>query len=155
MFGIKKFYAYLSGKPFELQTDHQPPLGLLKKGRPTSPQAYARIRRWSIYLSMFEYTSKFHWTTAHSNADVLSRLPLPVEPAESPTLPELMLLTEHLTNSPVSADHIRVHTRKDPVLGPALQYLEQGWPATMDKESSMYSLFQRRIELSLFDGSIV
>ena len=152
VFGIKKFYAYLFGKPFELLTDHQPLLG---QGRSTSPQASARIRRWSIYLSMFEYTLKFRRTTAHANADALSRLPLPVEPAVSRTPPELVLLTEHLSNSPVSADQIRVQTRKDPVLGPALQYLEQGWPATLDKESPMYPLFQRRNELSLFDGCIV
>ena len=53
VFGIKKFYAYLFGKTFELVTDHQPLLGLLKEGRPTSPQASARIRCWSLYLSMF------------------------------------------------------------------------------------------------------
>ena len=155
VFGIKKFYAYLFGKPFELLTDHQPLLGLLKEGRSTSPQASARIWRWSIYLAMFEYTLKFRRTTAHANADALSRLPLPVEPAVSRTPPELVLLTEHLSNSPVSADQIRVQTRKDPVLGPALQYLKQGWPATLDKESPMYPLFQRRNELSLFDGCIV
>ena len=155
VFGIKKFYAYLFGKPFELVTDHQPLLGLLKEGRPTSPQASARIRRWSLYLSMFEYTLKFRRTTAHANADALSRLPLPVEPAVAVTPPELVLLTEHLSNSPISADQIRMQTRKDPVLRPTLQYLEQGWPATMDKESPLYPLFLRRAELSLFEGCVL
>ena len=98
-FGIKKFYAYLFGKPFELVTDHQLLLGLLKEGRPTSPQASARIRCWSLYLSMFEYTLKFRRTTAHANADALSRLPLPVEPVVAVTPLELVLLTEHLSNS--------------------------------------------------------
>ncbi len=32
-------------------------------------------------LSMFEYTLKFRRTTAHANADALSRLPLAVEAA--------------------------------------------------------------------------
>ena len=155
VFGIKKFYAYLFGKPFELVTDHQPLLGLLKEGRPTSPQASARIRRWSLYLSMFEYTLKFRRTTAHANADALSRLPLPVEPAVVVTPPELVLLTEHFSNLPISADQIRMQTWKDPVLGPTLQYLEQGWPATMDKESPLYPLFLRRAELSLFEGCVL
>ena len=48
VFGIKKFCAYLFGKPFELVTDHQSLLGLLKEERPTFPQASARIRRWSL-----------------------------------------------------------------------------------------------------------
>ena len=144
-----------SRKPFELVTDHQPLLGLLKEGRRTSPQAYARIRRWSLYLSMFEYTLKCRRTTAHANADALSRLPLPVEPAVAVTPPELALLTEHLSNSPISADQIRTQTRKDPVLGPTQQYLEQGWPATMDKDSPLYSLFLRRAELSLFECCVL
>ena len=92
VFGIKKFHTYLFGKPFELLIDDQPLLGLLKEGRPTSC--------WSVYL--FEYTLKFRWTTAHANADALSRLPLPVEPAVSHTPPELVLLTDYLSNSPVS-----------------------------------------------------
>ncbi len=52
---------------------------------------------------MFEYTLKFR--TAHANADALSRLPLAVEAAVTNTPPELVLLTEHLANSPVSAGH--------------------------------------------------
>ena len=155
VFGIKKFYSYLFGRPFDLVTDHQPLLGLLKEGRSTSPQASARIRRWSIYLSMFEYQLKFRRTTAHANADALSRLPLPVEIAVPTTAPELVLLSEHLSNSPVSAEQVRARTRKDPVLGPALQYLEQGWPDTMDKDSPTYPLFVRRSELSLFEGCIL
>ncbi len=78
VFGIKKFYPYVFGRPFELVTDHKPLLGLLGEARSTSPQASARIRRWSMYLSMFEYVLKFRKTDAHANADALSRLPLPV-----------------------------------------------------------------------------
>ena len=114
VFGVKHFYSYLFGHPFELFTDHKPLLGLLGENKPTSPQASARIRRWALYLSMFEYTLKFRRTTAHRNADALSRLPLPVEPAIVQTPPELVLLTEHLDNSLVTADQIRARTRRDP-----------------------------------------
>ena len=72
-----------------------------------SPQASARIRRWSLYLSMFEYTLKFRNTTAYANADALSRLPLPEVPTVTQTPPELVLLADHLANSPVSACQIR------------------------------------------------
>ena len=82
-------------------------------------------------------------------------MPLPEEPAIATTPPELVLLTEHLSDSLVAADQIRAQTWKDPILGPALQYLEQGWPETMDKKAPMYPLFQRRAELSLFDGCIL
>ena len=59
VFGIKQFYSYLAIWSFTLITDHKPLLGLLNSQKPTSPQASARIRRWSLYLSMFEYKLKF------------------------------------------------------------------------------------------------
>ena len=122
VFGVKHFYSYLFGHPFELVTDHKPLLGLLGENKLTSPQASARIRRWALYLSMFEYTLKFCRTAAHSNADALSCLPLPVEPAIVQTLPELVLFTEHLENSPVTAEQIRARTRHDPVLSQVVQF---------------------------------
>ena len=113
VFGIKQFYSYIFGHPFTLITDHKPLLGLLDGQKPTSPQASARIRRWSLYMSMFEYTLQFRNTTAHANADAFSRLPLPVEPAISKLPSELVLLADHLSNSPVTTDQIRECTRKD------------------------------------------
>ena len=59
VFGIKRFYSYLFGHRFTLITDHKPLLSLLSCQKPTSAQASARIRRWSLYLSMFEYAIKF------------------------------------------------------------------------------------------------
>ena len=69
VFGVKKFYAYLFGRKFTLITDHRPLLSLLSGQKPTSMQALARIRRWSLALSMFEYNLQFRSTTAHGNAD--------------------------------------------------------------------------------------
>ena len=123
IFDIKRFYSYLFGHPFTLITDHKPLLGLLGGQKPTSPQASARIRHWSLYLSMFEYTLKFRNTLAHANADTLSRLPLPEKPTVSQTPPELVLLADHLANSPVTADQIRAATRKDPQLVPVVQFV--------------------------------
>ena len=54
VFGVKKFYAYLFGRKFTLITDHKPLLSLLSGQKPTSLQASARIRRWSLALSMYD-----------------------------------------------------------------------------------------------------
>ena len=70
---------------------------------------------------MFRRTAK-----AYGNADALSRLPLPVAPAKTETPPELVLIMEHLEDSPVTADHIRVWTRRDPSLSLVVQFLCQG-----------------------------
>ena len=93
IFGVKKFYNYLFGHHFDLVTDHKTLLRLLSVEKTTSPQASARIRRWSLFLSRFKYTIKFRGTKEHANADALSRLPLPVVPKVKTVPPELVLAT--------------------------------------------------------------
>jgi hypothetical protein len=65
---------------------------------------------------MFEYKLKFRNMTTHANTDALSCLPLPVEPPVKKPLPEIVLLVDHLDNSPVTAHQIQECTRKDPQL---------------------------------------
>ena len=113
---------------FELVTDHKPLLGLLRGDRATPPHASSRIKRWSLFLSSYEYSLKLRNTIAHANADALSRLPLPEEPATTKEEPELVLLAEHLADSQVTASDIRRWTRHDKELSRVLQYVQQGWP---------------------------
>ena len=153
IFGIKKFHNYLFGRSFELVTDHKPLLGLLKEDRATSQQASSRIKRWSLFLSNYEYSLVFRNTSAHANADALSCLPLPEEPARAFEVPELVLLAEHLNESPVTASDIRVWTQRDVKLARVLQHIQQGWPNNGDPELEPYS--SRRLELSCFDGCIM
>ena len=127
VFDVKKFYPYLFGHRFSIITDHKPLLTLLSGRKPLSAQAYARIRRWSLYLSMFEFEMRFRGTQAHSNADALSWLPLLEELPVARDPPELVLLTEHLNDSTVTADHICKATKQDPQLSLITQFVQQGW----------------------------
>ena len=134
VFGVKKFHSYVFGHCFELMIDHKPLLALLHEHKPTSAQASARIRRWSLLLSAYEYTISFRKTEEHGNADALSRLPLQETRSDTPNPPELVLLMNHLGESPVTARHIRVWTRRDPILSKVKDYVERGWPSERDKE---------------------
>ena len=116
IFGIKQFCAYLLGHHFELITDHKPLLGLLRENCSISAQASACLKRWSLFYLRTRYKLIFCGTKVHANADALCRLPLPVEPATIETFPELVLLIEHLNDSPVTAEDVRSWTRKDPNL---------------------------------------
>ncbi|XP_064387325.1 uncharacterized protein K02A2.6-like [Halichondria panicea] len=155
VFGVKKFYAYLFGQKFTLITDHKPLLSLLSGQKPTSLQASARIRRWSLALSMYEYELKFRNTTAHGNADALSRLPLTDTVPDDRTPPELVLLLEHLDSSPITAAHIKEATRRDPELSTIHQYVQQGWPHRSAMETSLMPFYERREELSVHDGCLL
>ena len=105
VFGVQHFRSYLIGHHFELVTDRQPLLSLLHEHKATSSQASARIRRWSLLLSAYDYTIAFRKTQKHQNADALSRLPQQDCHKELNPPPELVLLTNHLSDSPITAHH--------------------------------------------------
>ena len=155
IFGIKKFHDYLFGRKFELITNHKPLLGLFKiSRRATSIQASARIKRWALFLSSYEYNLVFRNTTAHANADALSRLPLPESLTTTTTPPEIVLLLEHLDESLVTAKDIRTWTSCDPKLSRVLQYVQQGWPSG-NVEEDLSNFYSRRQELSVYDGCLL
>ena len=153
IFGVKKFHDYVFGRHFELVTDHKPLLGLIKEDRATPTQASSRIKRWSLFLSNYEYSLVFRNTTAHANANGLSRLPLPEEPAKTIPEPELVLLAEHLADSPVTANDIRSWTQRDAKLSSVLYNVRHGWPTEGDTDLEPYS--SRRLELSCYDGCVL
>ena len=76
IFGIRKFHQYLYGRTFTLVTDHKPLTTILgsKKGIPAL--SAARMQRWALLLSAYNYDIHFPPTQAHGNADGLSRLPV-------------------------------------------------------------------------------
>ena len=90
---------------------------------------------------MFEYDPTFRNTSAHANADALSQLPLPTQPAPDQPPPELVLQADHLSNSPVMAKHIQVQTNKDVTIATALQYVLQGWPNRLEAAECLTTLF--------------
>ena len=142
IFGVKRFHSYLFGHHFHIITDHKPLLALLNEHRSTSPQASARIRRWSLFLSSYEYTLSFRDTHSHSNTDALSTLPLPTALEEEEPPPEVILLMRHLAESAVTSRDIRMGTQQNPVLSSVLRNVRLGWPNSTD--SALSPFYSRR-----------
>ena len=67
--GVKKYYFYLYGDEFMLETDHLP-LASLK----TSKNANARLMRWALYLQQFQFSVRYIKGQTNVGADFLSRL---------------------------------------------------------------------------------
>ena len=153
IFSVKKFHNFLFGHPFEMITDHKPLLGLLRGDKALPAQASARIKRWSLFLSNYEYQLCFRDTKSHANADALSRLPLPDQSFKSSPPPELVLLSQQLENFPVSADQIQTWTRRDVRLSKVLQYVQYGWPKQVEPDLAVFS--SKRLELSAYDGCLL
>ena len=79
IFGVKKFHGYLFVGKFVIRSDHKP-LQRLFNTRAIPQLASARLQRWSLILSMYDYTILYRSGEKHANADSLNHLPLPEPP---------------------------------------------------------------------------
>ena len=143
IYGIQKFHQYLYGRPFVLVTDHRPLLSILgpKKGIP--PLAAARMQRWALLLSAYNYSIEFRPTAAHANADGLSRLPLGTR---HPASTDSIFTIGQIQALPVTAEQIATATRQDVVLSRVLNFVKEGWPEEVSKELEPFA--RRQHELS-------
>ena len=68
--GVRQFHKYLIGRKFTLVTDHRPLLKILgpEQGIPTL--AAARLQRWAIVLSAYDYDLEFTPGVNNQEADV-------------------------------------------------------------------------------------
>lgn len=127
----------------------KPLLALLNQHRSTSEQASARIRRWSLFLSTYEYVIRFRKTEEHGNTDALSQLPLPEEPLRS-----LCHRSWSCFRAPRGfSQQIETWTRQDLILAKVLQYVRHGWPEKCGQELASYS--SKRNELSVYGGCVL
>ncbi|PAA73574.1 hypothetical protein BOX15_Mlig008794g1 [Macrostomum lignano] len=153
VFAVKKFNAYLFGRPFLLVSDHKPLLGLLAENKAVPALASGGIQRWALLLSGYNYRMVHRAGASLLCADALSRLPLPGKPATVPKLAELVMLMDHLDDGPVTAAQIRGLTRRDPTLARALHFTQIGWPERVSDDLLPYS--KRAAELSVQDGCLL
>ena len=77
IFGAKKFHDYCFGRFFTNKTDHKPLLGLIGKKKGIAVNSAARIQRWSIFLSNYQYELVYRSGNKNANANALSWLTLP------------------------------------------------------------------------------
>ena len=141
LFGVHQFHQYLYSRRFTLITGHKPFLSILgpKKGVPSL--AAAHLQRWALILTAYNYQIEFKTTSAHSNADGLSRLPLPspsltsdssyiVAPPQNGSLPDVdIFVIGQLEALLVTSKQLKVATRCDPILSRVFRYKQQGCPS--------------------------
>ena len=65
------------------------------------------------------------------------------------------MLVDHLDNSPVTAHQIQECTRKDPQLAQIVQFVQQGWPSTCPEPNTLAPFFEKRTQLSVYEGCLL
>ena len=67
---------------------------------------------------------------------------------------DVLMLSEQLSSSPITAQEIKTMTSKDPVLSKVLQFVLYGWPISAVSEE-LRPYYRRREELSHFKGCVL
>ena len=64
----------------------------------------------------------------------------------------MVLLCQHLNDSPSTAKHIQVESNKDPLLSKVQQYILQSWPDFIASQPALRPFFECKLELSVYQG---
>ena len=74
VYGVKKLYQYLYGQQFTIVSDHRPLQHLFNESRAVPTMASARIQRWALTLSAYNYNIQNRPFKQFPNVDLLSKL---------------------------------------------------------------------------------
>ena len=110
--GCEKYRKFLLGSPFIVRNDHNPLKKLFGSNSPIPENCSARIQRWALRLSQFQFNVEYIKGSDNINSDFLSRLPLK-ETAEINEPFELIFSIKSLENMPITCHDIMLHTDRD------------------------------------------
>ena len=153
IFAVRKFHQYLFGKKFILVTDHQPLCKLLGHDKGIPSLAAARIQRWALILSAYQYTLQYIPGTDNQCADCMSRLPT-IGATRDNAEHMCSILAMDLSSLPVTAHDIAAATKKDRTLALILQRVRHGnWPQHTPAHLLPYK--RRQSELTCQDDCVL
>lgn len=153
VFGVRKFHQYLYGRKFTLVTDHKPLTAIFGPKRGVPALAAARLQRWAVQLSAYDYNIEFRTTAKHANADGLSRLPLTGGIYTEEGAEVRVFQVRQLEALPIRVRDVKRATQSDHVLRRVLHFTREGWPASIPEELKPY--FSRKDEMSIENGCLL
>ena len=120
VWAVKHFRPYLYGHSCEVYTDHSALTSLLN-----TPQPSGKLARWGMAIQELDLKIKHRSGRSNSNADALSRAPLPSggDLLEGET--EGVIAALELKQDPSRSD-LPIRQREDPDLAAIITYLETG-----------------------------
>lgn len=134
---MKRVHDYIYGRNFILVTDNKPLATILgpKKGIPTI--AAARLQRWAMLLSAYQYTMVCKKSEDNLNADALSRLPIDGQGEKVNDYATSFYLGQ-LDLCPVDTNILQKAGEKDQLCSTALKCTQTGWPENVSPDMEAY-----------------
>ncbi|XP_049865697.1 uncharacterized protein K02A2.6-like isoform X1 [Pectinophora gossypiella] len=160
VFGITKFYNYIYGRSFELETDSSALVRIFGPTKGIPKMAAKRLQHYAIFLSAFKYKIR-HIKTSINPADFLSRTPELLQ--EDGLMLHSLCLNGNVTNviqiHNSKIDHlnwkiIQNKTKVDETLSKVLRYCMDGWPEKSLITPDLLPYYNRKIEINIDRGCL-
>ena len=155
VYGVKKFHQFVYGRKFTLETDAQALVSVFSPKKDVPPIAAARIKRWALLLAAYDYHIVYRQSSAHANADGLSRLPKQGKPAADEVEGAVFQFFSS-ERAPIKAQQVATATRQDPLLSKVFSKVAEGWKHNEgDTDPAMGPFKRKKLELSLEGGCLL
>lgn len=152
IFAVKKFDRYIYGNEFTIVTDHQSLCEIFNPSKNTPAVAAARLQRWSIILSMYNYKIVHRSGVKMGNVDALSRLPL----KEGSNVEEIQIVNFlNFSNIlPITKENIKQRIAEDEILSKVYKFVMIGWSYDKILTSEILQYHAKSKSLSTEDGCL-
>ena len=154
IYGVKKFHQYLLGRKFKIFTDHKPLLGMFGETKPIPTHSAARIQRWAIILTTYNYELVYRPGVQNGNADGMSRLPIEGKDSDSSHVKNDVFMVD-LAHSPVTSMEVKRETERDRVLTRVRDFILHGWPDNLEEDVEFRAYKTRADELTVEEGCVL
>lgn len=124
VYGCQRFHYYLFGKPFIVETDHRPLLGVIKK---PIDELSPRLQRLVFKLLRYQFELKYVPGKKLQLADSLSRDPT-CKSINTNYLDENLRVYAVIATSKTNEERLKSLTREDETLQKIQKYAIDGWP---------------------------
>ena len=128
IFAVNKFEKFILGRKFVLRTDHRPLIHIFNPSSSVNKTANARLVRWSLLMSSFNYDIEFIAGTKNNQADFLSRLPITDDSVTFSTPVEFVNLINSVEDINLDMSNLKLATEKDTVLNTIKDFVRLGFP---------------------------
>ncbi|KAG7296766.1 hypothetical protein JYU34_020702 [Plutella xylostella] len=160
IFGITKFYNYIYGRSFELETDNAALVRIFGPTKSIPKMAAKRLQHYAIFLSAFKYKVR-HIKSSVNPADYLSRT-VNESVFEDKNVHSLLTDSDscsflHINTSEMEIldwKLIQAETKKDVTLTKIIRCLADGWPEKKYVSEDLLPFYSRKQELTVDRGCL-
>lgn len=147
-YAVKKFEKYLVGTKFTLKTDQKCLTTIFGENKQLPVMHAARLQRWALYLSGFNYEIKYIKGKHNFVSDFLSRAPLEVKVIDSEYDGKGEYLNFVNTEGwPIDNHTVAKATNEDPVLRRVIEMINKGKWSEMD-DGRLKSYYSKKDEIT-------